>query len=393
MTLTTGIGLNSAARSVAAECGAGWFLIAGPTRTTCVRGDVCGVSIEDQAASFVLPHGEARGDAIECAAGNVPMRRALWLFAAYYLLLSAFLYWMDAIIPDKVSVTFFGHAYSSGNIHHHIVAVGMLGFVVVPTAFLIELLVTGWPNSSLCRLFFERSRSSQSDLIVFGLRYSNAMNVASKVLTFGVALISGLWIHDWLLAATGIDFGFVWMPPVFAFLAYLLLFTFFDYWAHRLDHTRYFWPLHRYHHSAEDFYVLTASRVNPGAISSVVVIAIPLGILAMPPETGFWIFILVEAERMVIHSRIDSDFGWIGRFVIQSPVHHRLHHSLDTSRPVAHFSLLPVWDHLFGTWQGGGSQSIAIGVDYPYRHGLWVLPDLWRDYCEFVVGFFRRGPA
>ena len=61
------------------------------------------------------------------------------------------------------------------------------------------------------------------------------------------------------------------------------------------------------------------------------------------------------------------------------------------SMPTAHFSLLPIWDHLFGTWRGGGSQRIAIGVDDSYRHGFWVLPDLWRDYREFITGLFRRG--
>ena len=266
----------------------------------------------------------------------------------------------------------------------------MLGLVLAPAAFLIELLATGWSNSSLRHLLLERSPSSRSDLIVFVLWQIHVMNVFRAFFTFGIALISGLWIHNLLLSATGIDLGFSWMPAPLAFLTYVLLFTFLDYWTHRLDHTNYFWPIHRYHHSAEEFFVITSDRGNPAAFSTAFATTIPLGILGMSPVTGFWIYILVGAQHLIIHSRIDSDFGWVGRYLLQSPVHHRLHHIRDTSRPTAHFSLLPVWDHLFGTWRGGGSQQVVIGVEHPYRHGFWIFSDLFRDYDDFIRGFLRR---
>ena len=31
----------------------------------------------------------------------------------------------------------------------------------------------------------------------------------------------------------------------------------------------------------------------------------------------------------VIDSRMGFGFDWVGRYVIQSPLHHRLHHKLD----------------------------------------------------------------
>ena len=114
----------------------------------------------------------------------------------------------------------------------------------------------------------------------------------------------------------------------------------------------------------------------------------------MPAATGYWIYVLVATQHLVIHSRINSDFGWFGRHVLQSPAHHRLHHTIDTSRPTGHFSLLPLWDHLFGTWQAerrnGVTPRIRIGVAEPYRHGAWILPDIWRDYREFLAGLLGR---
>ena len=352
------------------------------------------MSVDQRVATF-----PAAGAALEIpqmaltAGDRLATRRSTLLFAAYFLLVGLFLFGMDELVPDQFSVTFLGTAYVLGNIHQHIVAAGLLGFVLAPAAFMIELLTTGWRNSSVRHLLLERSPSSRTDLIVFILWQTHVMNVFRAFFTFGVALISGLWIHDWLLAATGIDLGFGWLPSPLAFLAYVLLFTFLDYWTHRLDHSRYFWPIHRYHHSAEDFFVVTSDRGNPAAFSAALASTIPLGILGVSPETGFWIYILVGAQHLLIHSRIDSDWGWIGRYVLQSPVHHRLHHIRDTSRPTAHYSLLPVWDHLFGTWRGGGSQQVVIGVEHPYRHGFWVFPDLLRDYRDFIVGIFRRRSA
>jgi len=91
--------------------------------------------------------------------------------------------------------------------------------------------------------------------------------------------------------------------------------------------------------------------------------------------------------RYVIHSRINSNWGWFGRYVLQSPTHHRLHHILDIeTEPCGHYGLMPIWDHLFGTWRGECDQSLVIGVDTPYRHGYLFVVDLLRDYADFWRG-------
>jgi sterol desaturase/sphingolipid hydroxylase (fatty acid hydroxylase superfamily) len=350
------------------------------------------VSVEEQAGRFPLANATT---SVAAAATfrdpDAARRRTLIAFGYYFVLVAMMLHGMDSILPDRITVIFFGRVYSTGNIHNQAVGACLFAFIIVPAAIMGEMLIVGWVNSSLRHLLFVRTPSSRSDLIVFLLWQCHVMAAVQVLLTFGIALLSGLWIHDWLLAQTGFDLGLSAMPAPIAFAGYVLLFTFFDYWTHRLDHTRYFWPSHRYHHSAEDFYVITSNRGTPGVITARLASTIPLGILGMPPATAFWIYILVGTHHLVIHSRIDSDFGWAGRYLLQSPVHHRLHHIRDRSFPTAHFSLLPVWDHLFGTWRGGGSQRIVIGVDVPYRHGFWVLPDLWRDYREFITGFFPAG--
>ncbi|MFV4677350.1 sterol desaturase family protein, partial [Mycobacterium tuberculosis] len=107
---------------------------------------------------------------------------------------------------------------------------------------------------------------------------------------------------------------------------YFALYTFFDYWTHRIDHGRYFWPLHRYHHAAEDFCVVNSERQHPAQFVGIFIINLPLAVLGANPTVMIYVNVLVSTIGLLIHSRIDSNWGWFGRWVIQSPTHHRLHH-------------------------------------------------------------------
>ncbi len=319
-------------------------------------------------------------------------RRALIAFGYYFACIILVGGLIHQLIPDRISFTLFGHLFSVDRLHHHIVAGGAFTVVLVPAVFAVELAVVGWPTSSLRDLLFNRSASCRSDLVVFLLWQAHVMNICKVLLTFGAALLSGVWVHDQIYQATGFELTLRGLPAPLSYAGYFLLYTFFDYWNHRLDHTRYFWPIHRYHHSAEEFYILTSDRGHPGNFSVVIATTLPLGLIDAPLEAALWLYLVMGAEHLLAHSRIDSDFGWIGRFLVQSPVHHRLHHILDTTWPTSHYSFFPLWDRLFGTWRGGSSQRTAIGVNYPYRHGAWVFPDLWRDYREFLAGFISRTP-
>jgi sterol desaturase/sphingolipid hydroxylase (fatty acid hydroxylase superfamily) len=141
--------------------------------------------------------------------------------------------------------------------------------------------------------------------------------------------------------------------------------------------------------------------VHPAGFTGVTFMTImPAVLLSATPESFLTMNVLVAMLRLLIHSRIKSDFGPVGRYVVQSPRHHRLHHRLDPSEPAGNFALIPLWDHLFGTWREIPAHEWAIGVDAPYRHGAWVFSDLWRDYCGFWRGWAaliarrdRRDPA
>jgi sterol desaturase/sphingolipid hydroxylase (fatty acid hydroxylase superfamily) len=315
-------------------------------------------------------------------------------FCLYAALLGAGWWATLHLLPDQLSGRVGGHVMILKNIHHRIAGDGMLLFALLPFALWLECAHTGWETSSLRKLLSARTQSTKTDLAVFILGQTHVLNVVGKVTMLGASMLSGAWIYDKLHSAFGYTINAAVLPLPAQVAIYFFLYTFFDYWTHRLDHSRYFWPLHRFHHSADEFCVLTAGREHPAAFTSVFFINLPLAVLGAPPAAMLYVNVVVIALGFLIHSRIDSEWGWIGRWVVQSPNRHRLHHKLDMSYPTGHFAMAPIWDRLFGTWGGEADQTLLIGVDTPYRHGFWVGPDMARDYWEFWRGLtWRRRQA
>src|ERR1019366_5977865 len=314
---------------------------------------------------------------------------------AYVAALIAAWWALENFLPDQLHVTLLGHGLTLREVHRRIVSDGLI-FLLLPTVLMLEWLVVGWAGSSARQLLFARKASNKTDLAIFLMGQGHLTDLAGRILTLGASMLTGAWIHDRLSTALGFPLTLVpaSMPMALQIAAYFTVYSFFDYWTHRLDHTRYFWPLHRYHHAADDFCVVTATRQHPAAFTGIFFINIPMAILGASPAAMIYVNVLVITLGFVIHSRIDSNFGWIGRWIIQSPNHHRLHHVLDISeQPTGHFAMAPVWDHLFGTWRGEADQTLVIGVEAPYRQGFWIVPDLARDYWHFWTGWFVRREA
>jgi len=310
-------------------------------------------------------------------------------FAAYAALLAA-LWWLVANqLPDQFAVTLFGHALHLKNLRYKILGNASLIAVILPAALWLECAAIGWEKSS-ARALLRPTASMKTDLAYFLLDQAHVTGVIGRIMMLGASVISGVALRDWLAARTGFAIDSSGLPLWLQVMIYFQVYSFFDYWAHRLGHTRWFWPLHRYHHAAEEFCVVNAARLHPAGFVGIFLLNIPMPLLGASPAVMIWVNVLTIALGFVIHSRMESGFGWAGRWLVQSPLHHRLHHKLDMTTPTGFFSMMPLWDRLFGGWSGTASSNIAIGVDTPYRHGLWLLPDLLRDYCDFWKGLVGR---
>lgn len=291
--------------------------------------------------------------------------------------------------PDTLTLSLVGHAVTLHAVHAKIIGNAGALLVTLPLVLIVEAAIVGLPRSSLRRLLLARSASTRTDLAVMVLGQARVLDVVGRVMMLGASLISGVWIHE-QLSRHGLAPDFGAAPWALQFVLVFVASTFFDYWTHRLDHTHIFWPLHRYHHAAEEFAVVTAGRQHPAALVGVFVFNLPMAALGAPADVLLWVNLAMGVLGYLTHSEIASDWGWFGRWVLQSPLHHRLHHKLSMDTPTGHFGIMPIWDHLFGTWYGGERPDLPIGVAAPYRHGWWIAPDLLRDYKDFWLGVVGR---
>jgi sterol desaturase/sphingolipid hydroxylase (fatty acid hydroxylase superfamily) len=238
---------------------------------------------------------------------------------------------------------------------------------VILALFAIQMLLTGWKESALNRLIFHWNPSANRDLAcalilglgslgIFGTVYSLGADkligmIANRVIAelspFGLRLNSGLVVLDVVI--------------------YLLVVTFFDYWSHRILHTKSFWPLHRFHHTATEFNSLTVYRNHPALVAWDPLFKMwPLAFLPMTPSfSEYWplVGVLWHTLQMVNHSDFDWSYGWIGRWLLMSPGMHKIHHSNNPE----HFdknlgNLFVIWDRIFGTYHDVSSQPITLGL-------------------------------
>ncbi len=295
---------------------------------------------------------------------------------------------VEHLMPDELTLKALGRSVTMHDVQRKVRDNAILLLAMIPFVLYLEAVLVGWQKSSIRRIVFERNDSIRMDLAVLAAGTTPIMRAIGVVMTFGLSAGFGVWIHDQLSHLLGFQIGLGALPEAVQIFGYFWLYTFFDYWTHRFDHTYFFWPLHRYHHSTRDFSVITSLRSHPAAFLGVFIINAPMAILGAPVSVMVTVNLVVTTIGLLIHSGIDSNWGWFGRWVIQSPNHHRLHHILDYRlNGVGHFSMAPIWDHLFGTWKGEADQTLEIGVDTPYRQGYWFIIDLGRDYYDFVRTF------
>jgi sterol desaturase/sphingolipid hydroxylase (fatty acid hydroxylase superfamily) len=265
----------------------------------------------------------------------------------------------------------------------------MLSFAIVPVLLLeAALLRTG--ESSLARICRGRSTSSLTDLAMYALNLIGLWKYLAILLTFGVVFAVGALVNVILGTMVQLDLrirtGSLLLDSALAFL----LFTFCDYWNHRLQHRAPLWPLHRIHHGATEFTVLTLWREHPAIAAVEPLIKLwPLVLFDIPAATVAVVGMVTIAYEHLIHSNLRWDWGWFGRWVLIPPMGHRLHHHIDPARQQKNFGIPVLWDRAFGTWDGSAPPDELLGVgDVAYNTGA-LHRELWRDLTDFLAAIWR----
>ncbi len=156
-----------------------------------------------------------------------------------------------------------------------------------------------------------------------------------------------------------------WLPGIsdtawFAFIVYLLVFDFADYWLHRGQHQfRWWWALHALHHSQRQMTMWSDNRNHllDDLLRDVLLVALAR-LIGVAPGQFVAIVAVTQLIESLSHANVRMSFGLIGERLLVSPRFHRLHHSIGLGHESAgsgslgghNFAVLfPIWDVLFGT--------------------------------------------
>jgi sterol desaturase/sphingolipid hydroxylase (fatty acid hydroxylase superfamily) len=278
-------------------------------------------------------------------------------------------------------------------------ALGPGGMLLIGTILLllIEPFFLAWEKTTLFVVFVRRRVSAMVDLGATVFFFSTFKTVVEYFFTFGIAYAIAK-----LTDAAAAHFGWMrWELPsqgmlqiTAGFAIYYLLSSFIGYWQHRLMHWRWFWQLHRFHHAATEFNILTTFRVNPAEAITVIPAVLPLFFIKTPDASLFASFVVINSLLASLqHSALPWTLGWFGRWVISSPTNHQFHHSIDPEHRDKNFSGCPLWDHMFGTWCDGPNPPSGYGIADPAHVERpltqWLI-DVWIFYRDVVQWAWTR---
>ncbi len=283
-------------------------------------------------------------------------------------------------------------AFLEAKWHRGLLVPGVMAFLGTMLLLVLEPFFLSWRKTTVFIVFVRRKVSAIVDLCATIFFFSTFKTVVEYVFTLGVAFaIAKLtdaasarfdWAR-WELPSEGV------LAVVAGFAVYYLLSSFIGYWQHRLMHWRWFWQLHRFHHAATEFNILTTFRVNPAEAITVIPAVLPFFFLKVPSTGLFAIFVVAnQVLASLQHSSLPWSLGWLGRWVITAPTNHQVHHSIDPEHQDKNFSSCPLWDHMFGTWYGGPNRPSAYGIADP-SHVERPLTQWLIDVCIFYRDLAR----
>ncbi len=210
-----------------------------------------------------------------------------------------------------------------------------------------------------------------------------ALSVGVYLLVFNRFALFALRADDWR----------VWVGA-------LIVYDFFYYWNHRIDHeVDLFWAAHVVHHQSDRFNLSTALRQPSTGVFLSWIFYLPIAVAGVPPVVFVGVGLIDLLYQFWIHTELIGKLGWFDR-VFASPSNHRVHHGInDRYLDKNYGGVFILWDRLFGTFElevekpvfgvrGGVKTFDPIGANLSYYA---TMADLcrratdWRDKLRVWV--------
>lgn len=234
-------------------------------------------------------------------------------------------------------------------------------YIATLAAVIVIDLVALGPRRSAIGLIFRCSRSELVDA-AFGIGAAlGGLTVAVLAVNAGMTAIAGSLTVRSIGAASLVRH----LPSAIHLPVYFVVYDFLGYWYHRwCHHNRLLWSLHAFHHRAESFVILTGNRVHPLEIAiREMVIMVPMVLIGTPPAVPLLLITVRRIVDQLQHSMVPWTYGWVGRWLLYSPIGHRIHHSPERHHWDSNYGdMFPVWDRWFGTWYAGGEVNARVGL-------------------------------
>jgi len=178
----------------------------------------------------------------------------------------------------------------------------------------------------------------------------------------------------------------------------VLIFDFFYYWHHRLQHVvPVLWPIHRLHHTIENLNALAAYRVHWLELPMrVFTITIPMAFLFnITPLEDAWVAFLVVQLSLFIHANLRLPLGFLTP-VLMGPQLHRLHHSVEPEHQNMNYAaFFPIWDIVFGTYIGPKRREWPVTGIYdgePLGNVFREMAYPFTAWCRSITALFGTRP-
>lgn len=248
---------------------------------------------------------------------------------------------------------------------------------------LIEVYYKGWLNSSFYRIFFNRSKTTYGDLWCWILNVFKLYDLFVLIFSFGFfyvfasILFYNFGEHNFIDKISSVP-----LQLIILFIAY----DFKHFLWHWFMHKNPFWEFHKYHHSAEEFNLITSTRshfMEKGFLT--IFDAFLFLLFGIPAEYYVIMASIREFYAVLSHSELNWQLGWIGKYILISPACHRIHHSKSSKHFDKNYgSFFIWWDIIFGTYLKN-DEKITIGLD----NSNFNKSNFWKDMINGISSFFE----
>jgi sterol desaturase/sphingolipid hydroxylase (fatty acid hydroxylase superfamily) len=213
--------------------------------------------------------------------------------------------------------------------------------------------------------------------VLVGITRFQTFFIHTLVALTGSGLLFKYGVLPESMAAHNLPF---WAQVAIAYLTFDFMFYVTHRMAHEID---FFWRLHSVHHCAHRLSVLNASRAHP--LDLVWRRLLPIFVTfqtGVSQEAFILSGVIGSVLATITHMNVAFSFGPLNYLIGTNEIH-RWHHStkLDEAK---NFSVLMLWDHLFGTYVNpkGRARPDHLGLvdenGYPRHHYLRQFSIPWK---------------